>query len=133
MSSTRNRREYYVYIMSSARHTIYTGMTNDLPRRVQEHKDGLASAFTRKYGCTMLVYFEVAGDVRDAIDREKQIKAWARAKRTALIREFNPDWQDLSVELELLGESGRVPDPSQARDDTNISVVSNGLRVPAAE
>ena len=98
--------------MSNARHTIYTGVTNDLYRRVWEHKQKMVQGFTRQYDCTMLVYYEVTEDVRAAIEREKQIKGWVRAKKTALIRSLNPEWRDLSVDWTLPEADGRVPDPS---------------------
>jgi len=90
-------RQYYVYIMSSISRTIYTGITNDLPRRVYEHKHQLVPGFTAKYGVERLVYFEEATDVRAAIAREKQVKGWTRAKRVALIESMNPKWEDLSA------------------------------------
>jgi putative endonuclease len=106
------RRQYYVYIMSNRRHTIYTGVTNDLPRRVWQHKLKQAPGFTSRYGCTMLVYYEVTEDIRAAIAREKQIKGWTREKKTGLIRELNPEWLDLSLNWALREAVGRVPDSS---------------------
>jgi putative endonuclease len=88
-------RAYYVYILSSRSRTLYTGMTNDLERRVYQHKHGLVSGFTSKYRIDRLVYYESFRDVRDAIAREKQIKAWTRAKRIALESQ-NPAWADLA-------------------------------------
>jgi putative endonuclease len=84
--------------MSNARHTIYTGVTNDLQRRVWQHKNKLAPGFASRYNCTMLVYYEVTEDIRAAIEREKQIKGWKRTKKTELIRSQNPEWRDLSPE-----------------------------------
>jgi putative endonuclease len=89
-------KHYYVYIMASHSRTLYTGVTNDLLRRVYEHKHRLTPGFTSKYNMTRLVYFEDAGDVRSAIEREKQIKGWLRAKKIALIEAANPEWRDLS-------------------------------------
>jgi putative endonuclease len=93
-------KQYFVYIMTSNSGTLYTGMTNNLQRRVYEHKNKLAEGFTSKYDVNRLVYFEIFGDVRDAIAREKQIKGWRRNKKMALIESMNPKWQDLSEEWE---------------------------------
>ncbi|MBI4496372.1 MAG: GIY-YIG nuclease family protein [Chloroflexi bacterium] len=90
-------KQYYVYIMSNPARTLYTGMTNDLERRVYEHKHGLVPGFTSKYGLTQLVYFGVTADVRDAIAREKQIKGWVRQKKIELVTSLNPEWCDLSA------------------------------------
>jgi putative endonuclease len=81
----RDERQYFIYIMSSASKTIYTGMTNNLLRRVRQHKEKLIGGFTTKYNITRLVYFESFRYVQNAIEREKQIKSWTRAKRVALI------------------------------------------------
>jgi len=93
-------RRYWVYIMSNPGHTVlYTGVTSDLRRRVWEHREGVGSAFVRKYNVTHLVYFEAAGRALAAIEREKQIKAGsARAKRK-LITDQNPEWKDLFDEV----------------------------------
>ncbi|HUU85547.1 MAG TPA: GIY-YIG nuclease family protein [Phycisphaerae bacterium] len=90
-------RTYYIYIMTNHSRTLYVAMTNDLCRRVAEHRDGLTGGFTRRYRINQLVYFEEYRDVRDAIQREKQIKAWRREKKIALIEQVNPHWDDLSV------------------------------------
>ncbi len=87
---------YYVYIVASDHRTLYTGVTNDLERRLFEHREGLVEGFTRKYNCHRLVYFEQADDPMAAIVREKQIKAWSRRKKLALIETVNPEWKDLS-------------------------------------
>jgi putative endonuclease len=92
-------REYCVYILRNRSQTLYVGVTNDLARRVHEHKRKLIRGFTSQYNVDRLVYYEVTGDVRSAIEREKQIKGWTRAKKLALITEFNPNWKDLSHEL----------------------------------
>jgi putative endonuclease len=91
-------RQYYVYIMSSKSRTLYTGVTNNLRRRIYEHQHKLTPGFTAKYNITRLVYYEATSDIRSAIAREKQIKGWLRAKKIALIQSINPDWQDLSVD-----------------------------------
>ena len=87
-------RVYYVYIMASRSRVLYTGVTNDLARRVHEHKSSLIPGFTSTYRITRLVYFEEFTDVRDAIAREKQIKGWVRACKIRLIEKCNPAWED---------------------------------------
>ncbi len=82
--------------MTNKSGTLYTGVTNNLERRVYEHKQKLVPGFTQKYKITRLIYFEVTSDVNSAITREKQIKDWRRAKKIALINSLNPTWQDLS-------------------------------------
>ena len=94
----REDRRYFVYIMANASKRIYTGLTNSLRRRVREHKLKLTAGFAAKHNITRLVYFESFEDVRNAIEREKQIKAWTRAKRLALVESTNPKWEDLSRE-----------------------------------
>ena len=94
-------KQYYVYIMTNKSRTLYTGVTNDLERRVYEHKKKLVPGFTTKYNITGLVYFEVTQDVGAAIAREKQIKGWLRTKKIALIDSVNPGWADLSVDWSL--------------------------------
>ena len=89
-------RQYYVYLMASHSRTLYVGMTNDLRRRVYEHKAKLIKGFTRKYNITRLVHFEATSEVRSALAREKEIKAWRREKKVALIEAGNPAWRDLS-------------------------------------
>ena len=87
---------YWVYIMASRSRVLYTGVTNDLVRRVNEHQRGLIPGFASKYRITRLVYLEHFTDVRDAIAREKQIKGWVRARKIRLIEERNPTWEDLA-------------------------------------
>ena len=89
-------KQYYVYIMTNKSRTLYTGVTNDLERRVYEHKQKTIEGFTSKYNITMLVYYESTDDIRQAIAREKQIKGWLRSKKIALIESRNPNWADLS-------------------------------------
>jgi putative endonuclease len=91
-----NTKSYYVYIMTNKSKTLYTGMTNDLLRRVYEHKHKLIDGFTKKYNITKLVYFDETSDVNEAIAFEKKIKGWTRAKKIALIESINPQWLDLS-------------------------------------
>ena len=90
-------KQYYVYIMASKTGTIYTGVTNDMVRRVYQHKHGLIPGFTTKYGITKLVYYESSSDINSAITREKQIKGWLRKKKVALVESTNPGWTDLSA------------------------------------
>ena len=87
---------FYVYVLSNAAGTLYVGVTNDLRRRILEHRGRLVPGFTRQYHVHKLVYFETTPNVRAAIEREKQIKSWRRSKKTALIESENPDWVDLS-------------------------------------
>ncbi|MBN1590205.1 MAG: GIY-YIG nuclease family protein [Pirellulales bacterium] len=88
--------EYYVYIMTNKSRTLYTGVTNDLERRVHEHKHKLTQGFTSKYNITQLVWYEAFSDIQQAIEGEKRIKGWRRSKKIALIESQNPQWQDLS-------------------------------------
>ena len=89
-----------IYIMANKPNgTIYTGVTNDLIKRIYEHKLGSVPGFTQKYGCKMLVYYEQHGSMMDAIEREKQIKGGSRNKKIALIESMNPYWQDLYESL----------------------------------
>ena len=90
-------KQYYVYIMTNRSRTLYVGVTNDLERRVYEHKQKLILGFTQRYNITQLVYYEATSDVRSALAREKQIKGWLRAKKIALIGSANAEWRDLSV------------------------------------
>jgi putative endonuclease len=87
---------YYVYILASGpRGTLYVGVTNDLIRRVYEHRNHSVSGFTEKYDVHHLVYFEIFDDVREAITREKRLKRWRRAWKIELIEKHNEDWHDL--------------------------------------
>jgi putative endonuclease len=89
-------KNFYVYILSSRKNgTLYIGVTNDLNRRVQIHKKGLNSGFTKRYGVDRLVYFEVFESIIDAIRREKQLKKWNRLWKIHLIEKVNPLWKDL--------------------------------------
>jgi putative endonuclease len=89
-------KTYYVYVMASKSLTLYTGVTNNLERRVLQHRRKLVSGFTARYNINRLVYYEVCGDVLAAISREKQIKGWTRSRKIALIESLNRDWKDLS-------------------------------------
>jgi putative endonuclease len=92
-------RDYYVYIMSNRTHTLYIGVTNDLYRRLEEHRAGTSGGFTSKYKLRRLVYFEHTNEIGAAIAREKQLKNWRREKKIALIERMNPSWSDLSRQL----------------------------------
>ena len=92
--------QYYVYILTTAKNTaLYTGVTNDLVRRIYEHKNNVAKGFTKRYNVHKLVYYETGEDILVAIEREKQIKSWVRKKKVALVNTFNPDWHDLYSEI----------------------------------
>jgi putative endonuclease len=98
---------YFVYILSNRSRTLYIGVTNDLVRRIYEHKNKLVEGFTKTYNITQLVYFEETSNVRDAIAREKQLKGWLRAGKLALIEAENPQWKDFGP-----GLLSMAPDPS---------------------
>ena len=91
-------KTYFVYISSNRSKTLYVGVTNNLIRRMREHKEARGSDFTSRYKLDRLVYFERFEDIRNAIEREKVIKGWLRIKKMALIVSVNPTWADLSVE-----------------------------------
>jgi putative endonuclease len=91
---------YYVYILTRKRNSVfYVGVTNDLIRRVYEHKNELIAGFTKKYNVKLLVYYEQYADINDAIHREKLIKKWARKIKIDAIERVNPDWRDLYFDL----------------------------------
>ena len=93
---------YYVYILSNWNNkVIYTGVTNNLERRLYEHKHKLSDSFTKKYNINKLVYYESTNDVKSAIMREKQLKGWTREKKNNLIETLNPEWNDLSSNWNL--------------------------------
>ena len=94
-------RLFYVYMLTNASRMLYTGMTNNLARRIHEHKHKLVEGFTSQYNLTTLVWYEVTTDVRSALQREKEIKGWRRSKKLALIDAANPSWRDLSDEIPL--------------------------------
>ena len=89
-------REYYVYIMSNQSRKLYTGVTSNLEQRVLQHKKKLVESFTKRYNLTQLVWYETFTDVNQAIEAEKRIKGWTRAKKMALIEAENEHWEDLS-------------------------------------
>jgi len=101
--------KFWVYMVASQTGTLYIGMTNNIERRVSEHKSGEFEGFTREYGCNRLVYYESFDEVQKAINREKQLKGWVRRKKIALIESMNPRWADLAerwgAEMVFAGES----------------------------
>jgi putative endonuclease len=101
---------YYVYTVASRSRTLYTGVTNDLDRRVIQHRQGLASSFTAQYKIFRLVHFELFTDIHVAIDRETQLKAWRREKKIRLIETKNPTWTDLAAHLPENPKAGRSSD-----------------------
>ena len=91
-------RTYFVYILANKSRSLYGGVTNDLERRIYEHRSKLVPGFTNRYKIDRLVYFEQMGDVRSAIAREKQIKGWLPTRKLELIEAENPTWEDLSAD-----------------------------------
>jgi len=102
-------RTFYVYILASRSRTIYVGVTNDIAKRLAEHR-GATHGFSARYRCVRLVLVEMASDARTAIAREKQLKSWRREKKVALIQATNPGWDDLSE-----GVQGADPSTRSAR------------------
>jgi putative endonuclease len=93
-------KDYFVYILATKKHgTLYVGVTNDLVRRIYEHKHDAAEGFTKKYQVHKLVYFEQTNSIEDAIEREKELKHFGRARKIALIESANPSWKDLYPEI----------------------------------
>jgi putative endonuclease len=88
---------YYIYILSNQNNKVlYTGVTNDLERRIYEHKNKVSEGFTKRYNLCKLVYFDSTNDIKEAITMEKQIKRWSRQKKNSIIKQMNPEWKDLS-------------------------------------
>ena len=95
-----SEKNYYIYIMTNKwNNVLYTGITNDLKRRVFEHKNKIIKGFTERYNINKLVYYEIYDDVYNAIQREKQIKSWSRKKKIELIKSLNPEFKDLYEEI----------------------------------
>jgi len=90
-------KKYYVYIMTNHSGTLYIGMTNDLRRRIAQHKEMKVEGFTKRYKITRLIYFEEYDDVRYAIERETRLKTWSRKKKIDLINGMNPEWNEMDV------------------------------------
>ena len=99
---------YCVYILASARKVLYIGVTNDLRRRLFEHKTGAIPGFATRYKINRLVYYECAPDARAALEREKQLKGWLRQRKVELIEASNPEWEDLADRVGLPGMARRV-------------------------
>jgi putative endonuclease len=113
-------RQYYVYILASKSRTLYTGVTNNLHVRLLQHRQG-QDGFTSRYRITELVYYTIFDHPRDAIQCEKRIKSWTRAKRVALIRSVNPKWRDLSADWLTAKDDSSSSSPQIprcARDDS---------------
>ena len=92
-----------VYVLASKRNgTLYIGVTSNLPQRMYQHREGVVDGFSKKYGIKMLVYFEMCEDMLSVIAREKSLKGISRAKKIALIESVNPNWEDLTIKLDLL-------------------------------
>jgi putative endonuclease len=103
-------KTYYVYILTNRKNgTLYIGVTNDLERRVFEHKNNMVDGFTKKYNIHTLVYYEETGDIQSAIEREKVLKWWNRQWKLCLIESINPEWRDLSLDFRGL-DSGPSPE-----------------------
>ena len=102
-------RLYYVYVVASRSRTIYVGVTNDLDRRIAQHREGVYDGFSKRYRCDRLVWFERYVYVQAAIAREKQLKRWRREKKLFLIERENPTWADLYAATESRGGYKRVP------------------------
>ena len=93
---------YYIYILTNqSNKVVYVGMTNDLKRRIYEHKNKLMNGFSKKYNLNKLVYFESSSEINTVLNREKEIKKWRREKKNKLVESMNPNWTDLSDELSL--------------------------------
>ena len=90
-------KQYYVYILTNKSNTLYTGITDDLYRRLYEHKNKLTPGFTKKYNIDKLIYYEVFDDPESAIQREKEIKSWTRKKKLELIKKINPNFEELEI------------------------------------
>ena len=94
------KKSFYIYILTNkSNKVLYIGVTNNLPRRIYEHKHKLAEGFTNKYNVNKLVYYEIFEDAYNAISREKQLKGWLRRKKFELISSFNPIWKDLYEDI----------------------------------
>jgi len=92
--------QYYIYIITNIRNTVlYIGVTNNLKRRIWEHKNKIIKGFTYKYNCNKLVYFESTSDIESALNREKQLKKWNRQWKVDLVEENNKEWKDIAFEL----------------------------------
>ena len=105
---------HYVYILSNVSRTLYVGVTNDVKKRISQHRLGLGGDFTKRYHCHMLVWYETFNFANDAIAAEKKIKGWSRAKKLAMVLGRNPGWSDLAPDeggtlASMSGDGGRGP------------------------
>jgi putative endonuclease len=115
LSETDQVRTCYVYILTNVSRTLYIGVTNDLERRMAEHRRKMSPGFTRAYNVTLLVHVEPFTSASDAIAREKQLKRWSREKKVRLIESENPAWRDLAADwFESCGETVRADDASMS-------------------
>ena len=129
-------RQYWIYILTNRSGTLYIGMTNDLERRIEQHKRKLIAGFTARYNITRLIYFESFPDPWQAIEAEKKLKGWTRAKKIALIKTQNPDWRDLSDDWKLSSSTiRRNSDPCQKNPPFPASLVraAKNLKPSSAE
>lgn len=108
-------RSYAIYILASRSRRLYTGVTGDLENRILQHRLGTVPGFTSRYKIFRLVHFELYGDIRDAIAREKQLKKWHREQKIRLIEQKNPAWQDLAAHLPHLYPSQSLQSRSRIR------------------
>jgi putative endonuclease len=121
-------RSYCVYILASRSRNLYTGVTNDLQRRIAEHRQGLVPGFTTRYRVFRLVHFEPFGDIRGAIAREKEIKAWRREKKIWFIERHNPSWEDLAEQSASTKKQIPHPRSPKAGDRVRDDTTSHGRR-----
>ena len=119
-------RQFFVYILFNYSRTLYVGVTNDLVGRVDEHRTGKVPGFTAKYKIKQLAHYEIYPDALSAIEREKQIKGWTRAKKIALVESSNPHWEDLSNHLKERRDT--LPTPPELRETSGVDVRGEVLR-----
>jgi putative endonuclease len=117
-SAFRTERLYYIYILASRSRNLYIGVTNDIRRRVREHRSGEFPGYTIRYSVERLIVLEIFSDIRVAIAREKELKAWRREKKLALIHAVNPAWIDLAEDWFAKEKENADPSPlKRVRDD----------------
>jgi len=117
----RGLRSYYTYIIANHSRMLYVGVTNDLERRMSEHKQKLFPGYAGRYNLKRLLYYEATNDIDAAIAREKQIKGWLRAKKVALIESANPEWRDLSADwFQWLDDMKRPPGSRMRGQDPSL-------------
>jgi len=123
---------YFVYLLASLSGTLYVGLTDNLWKRIQEHKDGLFDGFTRKYKVNRLMYFETFNESAIAADRERQIKKWRREKKIALFVKSNPQWRDLTREIPQVIGLPRLLAPARAKSGALWGARKLGLGIAEA-